>query len=230
MFVGHLAVALIAKRIRPAISLGWLVAAATALDLIWPVLLLLGWEQVRIVPGAMAFNFLVFDSYPWSHSLLMAAVWGVVLAGFARWRGYGLGDGRLLFTLVMSHWVLDFLTHAPDMPLWPGESPHVGLGLWNSAVGTLLLEGMLWVTGIVLYLGPRRATSRVGPIACWSLVLSSTAIWVSSPWSSPPPSPEALGWFALIGWILVPWAGLADRHYTLHPAKERAGRAAPSAD
>ena len=69
MFVGHTAVALAAKRQAPRVSLGWLVAAAFGLDLIWPVLLLLGVEHVSIVPDATAFNALVFDSYPWSHSL-----------------------------------------------------------------------------------------------------------------------------------------------------------------
>jgi len=55
------------------------------LDLLWPPFLALGWERVGIEPGATAYTLLAFEHYPWSHGLLMAAVWGccwaVVLAG-----------------------------------------------------------------------------------------------------------------------------------------------------
>ena len=84
MFVGHLAVALGAKRNAPKVNLAWLVAAVTALDLVWPILLLAGVERVRIEPGATAFNPLVFESYPWSHSLVMSLAWGVALYAIAR--------------------------------------------------------------------------------------------------------------------------------------------------
>jgi hypothetical protein len=209
MFVGHLAVALVAKRAAPAANLGWLMAGVTALDLIWPVFVLAGLEHVRIVQGATAFTPLVFDSYPWSHSLVMAVVWGLALVAVARWREVRASAG-LLVTLVISHWVLDFASHAPDMPLWPGPSPRLGLGLWYSIPLTLVIEGSLWILAIVVFLKgrPRR---REGRVAFWSLVVVSTLLWATGPWSPPPPSTRALGWFALIGWILVPWAALADR-------------------
>jgi hypothetical protein len=209
MFVGHLAVALVAKRAAPAANLGWLMAGVTALDLIWPVFVLAGLEHVRIVQGATAFTPLVFDSYPWSHSLVMAVVWGLALVAVARWREVRASAG-LLVTLVISHWVLDFASHAPDMPLWPGPSPRLGLGLWYSIPLTLVIEGSLWILAIVVFLKgrPRR---REGRVAFWSLVVASTLLWATGPWSPPPPSTRALGWFALIGWILVPWAALADR-------------------
>ena len=214
MFVGHLALAFAAKRTAPRVSLGWFMAAVTALDLLWPVLLLMGVERVRIMPGATAFTPLVFDSYPWSHSLLMAVVWGGVLAALARWRRIAAATAWLLAALVVSHWVLDYVTHAADMPLWPGTSPRFGLGLWNSIPGTLLVEGAVWVAGLALYLKGRQAIRWIGPAALWSLVLICTVMWASGPWSALPPSPQALGWFALSGWIIVPWAALADRYYT----------------
>jgi hypothetical protein len=215
MFVGHLAVALIAKRARPTTSLGWYVAAATTLDLLWPIFLILGIEHVSIVPGATAFGPLVFDSYPWSHSLMMALVWGSLLAGFARWRGVPARDAFIIDVLVVSHWVLDWITHVPDMPLVPGASPKLGLGLWNSLPGTFAVEGALWIAAIALYLGPRRAKSWVGRVAFWSFVGLSTVLWASGPWAPPPPSVQALGWAALIGWVVVPWAAWADRNYEL---------------
>lgn len=213
MFVGHLAVGFASKRVSRSTSLGWFVAAATTLDLVWPLLLLAGIERARIVPGATAFNPLVFDSYPWSHSLLMAVLWGIVLAAMARWRGVEPRGAALVAALVVSHWVLDFITHAPDMPLWPGQSPSLGLGLWNSIAGTYAVEGLLWVGALALYLRKREARSWVGRVALWSFVGICTFMWASGPWAPPPPSSTSLGWFALVGWIMVPWAVWIDRSY-----------------
>src|SRR6185503_3871365 len=105
MFVGHLAMALAAKRAAPAANLGWLMAGVTALDLIWPLFVLAGIEHVRIVPGATAFTPLVFDSYPWSHSLVMAIGWGMLFAALGRSRRL-VAPAALLVGLVVSHWVL----------------------------------------------------------------------------------------------------------------------------
>jgi len=211
VFVGHLALALAAKRAVPRVNLGWLMAGVTALDLVWPLFVLAGIEHVRIVPGATAFTPLAFDSYPWSHSLVMAFVWGLVLVGLARSFGVPGSASLLLVGLVVSHWVLDFISHAPDMPLWPGPSPRLGLGLWNSIPMTFVVEGSLWVAGILAYLLGHRFGGRGSRTAFWSLVAVTTVMWASGPWSPPPPSVRALAWFALIGWIIVPWAVAADR-------------------
>jgi hypothetical protein len=85
------------------------VAAAFGLDLLWPILLLLGFETVRVHPGDTAFTNLAFDSYPWSHSLLVATVWSglavlVTRRVYQSWR-----VGALLGSLVLSHWVLGLI-------------------------------------------------------------------------------------------------------------------------
>jgi hypothetical protein len=211
MFVGHLSIALAARRPAGNVHLGWLMAAVILLDLIWPILILLGVEQVRIVPGATAFTPFIFDAYPWSHSLGMAVAWGLTYAALAGWRGIPWSATPLLVALVVSHWLLDFVTHAPDLPLWPGPSPRLGLGLWNSIVGTYMIEGAMWVGAIVLYLRARPLRPRSAQVAFWSLIAVSTVMWALGPWSPPPPSVEALGWFGLIGWLTIPWATLADR-------------------
>jgi hypothetical protein len=210
LFVGHLSLALAAKPRAPKVNLGWLMAGVCALDLVWPLFVLAGVERVSIVPGATAFTPLVFDSYPWSHSLVMACVWGVVLAALARGRTPA-PIGGLLFALVVSHWVLDFASHAPDMPFWPGSSPKVGLGLWYSIPATLIVEGAMWLLGIWIFLRTAAPRAPGARLAFWSLVVISTLMWATGPWGPLPPSQRALGYFSLIGWQIVPWAAAADR-------------------
>jgi hypothetical protein len=206
MFVGHTALALAAKARVREVPLALVVAAVFALDLLWPVFLLLGIERVRIEPGNTAFTPLAFDAYPWSHSLLLACVWGALLALVPR-------RHRLLVgALVVSHWVLDVVSHRPDLPLWPGRSPLLGLGLWNSVAATLLVEGLLFAAAIHLYVRSTRARDRIGSFALWSLLLLQAAIWVSAPWAPPPPSPAAVAWVGLAGLLFVPWAAWIDRH------------------
>src|SRR5215831_26995 len=131
MFIGHFALGFAAKRAVPTTSLAALFAAAQFADILWPVLIATGLEQVRITPGDTAFTPLTFVSYPWSHSLAMLAVWGTLL-GLAFRRGPdGPRQWWLIAALVVSHWCLDWIAHRPDMPLYP-HGAGVGLGLWNS--------------------------------------------------------------------------------------------------
>ena len=213
IFVGHLALALGAKKVEPRVPLGASVAAAFGLDLLWPILLLLGVESVRVNPGDTAFTSLAFDSYPWSHSLLVVTGWaclGVIVGRslFGSWR-----TGAMLGALVLSHWILDFITHRPDLPLWP-TGPLVGLGLWDSIPGTILVEGGLLVAGLWLYVGTTSAHDRVGHWSLVALVGLTGLIWVTQPWAAVPPAANAVAWGALILWLLPPWAVWIERHRT----------------
>jgi hypothetical protein len=216
MFVGHTALALAAKRRSPEISLGWLLAASYTLDLIWPVMLLLGVEQVAFHSATGGFDQLTFISYPWSHSLLMSLVWGAVVFVIARALKVSVRSALLLGALVVSHWLLDYVSHAPDMPLWPGDSPHVGLALWSSLPLTFLVEGTLFIAGIWLYITATKPKDRIGSIGLWSFLIVQTLLWVATPSSAPPPSVAAMGWVTLIGEsAFVAWAWCADRHRAL---------------
>ena len=63
MFIGHFGVGFGAKRFAPAVSLGTLFLAAQFADLLWPTLLLLGVEEVRIDPGITVVTPLDFVHY-----------------------------------------------------------------------------------------------------------------------------------------------------------------------
>jgi membrane-bound metal-dependent hydrolase YbcI (DUF457 family) len=164
-FLGHFAVALGAKRAAPKVSLGTLVLAAQFADLLWPILLLVGLEQVRIVPGITRVTPLDFVSYPYSHSLLAQAIWGLGI-GIVYWAiRRDSGAAIVLGLLVPSHWLLDYIVHRPDMPLFPGSARY-GLGLWNSVPITLAFEFGMLAIGTKLYLTTTRekdGTGRPGP-------------------------------------------------------------------
>ena len=212
MFVGHTAVALAARSRSRNLSLGAWMAAAFTLDLVWPVLLLTGLEEVRIVPHATAFNSFEFVSYPWSHSLLMAMLWGACAFCLARWRNVSSFEATLLGAVVVSHWVLDLVTHVPDLPLWPGGAARVGMGLWQSVPGTLAIEGALFAAGVAMYVSATRARDRRGGLGFWLFLLVSVVIWASSPWSAPPPNARLLAIFSFAIWLLIGWAARVDRH------------------
>lgn len=212
MFLAHYGVAFAAKRAAPRTSLGALTFAAQFLDELWPILLLLGIEQVRIVPGIMIMNPLDFTYYPYSHSLVMAIVWGIVIGGvYYLVKRYHSG-GWTLGLLVVSHWFLDVPVHGRDLPIWPGtSSPKVGWGLWNYVPLTYLVEFTIYAIGVFIYARSTRARNAVGKWGFWAYALILPIIYV---WSNgPPPSSErALAWTALLIWLFVPWAWWVDKH------------------
>lgn len=215
MFVGHFAIALGAKRAQPRLPLALLVAATLGLDLLWPVFLLAGVESVSIDPGNTAFTPASFDHYPWSHSLIMALAWGALLALVARAR-VGAVASAVAGAVVVSHWVLDFVTHGPDLPLWPG-SAKFGLGLWNSIPGTLIVEGLLFAGAIVFYRRAFPARDATGRWALWALVAFTSIIWASGPWAPPPPDAGAIAFVGLAMWLFPLWAAWIERHREATP-------------
>ena len=215
MFIGHFALAFAAKRAAPRASLGATFVAAQTADMLWPIFLLLGWEHVAITPSADPFLNLTFTSYPWSHSLLMLVAWGIMLGVIA----YAvLRDRRaavVLGLLVVSHWVLDVIVHVPDMPVAPGLELRVGIGLWRLPAVTLVIEGLMFVVGVVIYARTTTSRDRAGRWGLWSVIAFLVVIYAASLTSTTPPSVNALAWTALIGWPLALWPWWVDRHRTL---------------
>lgn len=217
MFIGHFGVAIAAKRFAPRTSLAAMVFAAEFLDLLWPILLLAGFEHVRVVPGITKVQPLDFYDYPFSHSLTMVLCWAAAVALIYYLARHYVRGAWVLAILVVSHWVLDFVSHRPDMPLWPG-GPKLGLGLWNSWMASILVEVVLFGGAIWLYLKHTRARDRVGIWAFWSLVALLSLGWVAALLAPPPPDVHQLAVGSLSLWITVPWAAWADAHREPLPA------------
>ena len=212
MFIGHYALALAAKRAAPRTSLGTLFFAVQLADMLWPAFLLLGWEQAHLVPGPNPFLILWLDSIPISHSLLTLIAWGVLFAAVYRMRT-GYAKGAIVVALgVVSHWVLDVVTHRPDMPLYPG-GPTLGLGLWNSVPGTVIIEVGMFAAGTWIYLRTTRARDAVGRYGLGALLTLLGLSYGGSLLGGAPPSMRAIEIGGIIfGWLFVAWAAWGDKH------------------
>jgi hypothetical protein len=217
MFVGHYGVSYVAKRIDDSIPLWVLFVAVQLVDILWAPLVLLGVEKVRIVPGFTATNPLDLYYMPYTHSLVAALLWSAVAIVAYRLLAHrsGLGGSLLVGLAVLSHWVLDFVVHRPDLPLYDNAA-KVGLGLWNRPVLAFGLEAALLLGGLALFLKHR--PTRAIPMVAFGLAM--LAIQATVFFGPPPASGAAIaanalaayGIFALVVWWLAdrrPARGLA---------------------
>jgi hypothetical protein len=216
VFLGHFAVALAAKRAAPGVSLGWFVGAAQLADLVWPLLVLAGVERVIVTAGDNPFLSLTFSEYPITHSLL-TSVLGGLLAGAAYWWWRRDTAGALLIgVLVPSHWVLDFVTHVPDLPLYPGGM-KVGLGLWTSVPATVVVEFGVFAAGLWSYTKLTDPADKVGAWAFNGFVGLLTVVFLGNVFTPAVPSAMVLAAVGIAGWLLPVWAWWFDTHRKLQP-------------
>lgn len=210
MFVGHYGVSFAAKRSDDSIPLWVLFLAVQLLDVVWAPLVLLGVEKVRIVPGITATNPLDLYYMPYTHSLLAALLWSAAAgAGYRLLARPSSRSASLLVGLaVFSHWVLDFVVHRPDLPLYD-NSAKVGLGLWNQPTVAFALEATLLLGGMALFLRQRQGHRL--PVVAFGLAMLAVQAYV---FFGPPPASSAaiaitaLGSYAVFA-LVIWW--LADR-------------------
>jgi len=170
MFVGHYSAALAVKAAKPEIPLWHLFIAVQFVDYLWAIFLLMGIEHVQITDGFMAASNLDLYHMPYTHSLLATFFWGImafVVYGIVVSRG-SRSAAALVALAVMSHWLLDLLVHTQDLELYPGGDKY-GFGLWNSLVGSQVLELGLLFAGIVVYALRTRSYTRMSRFGPWLL-------------------------------------------------------------
>lgn len=212
MFIGHFGVGLGLKRVAPRVSVALLLAATVWADILWTIFLLLGWEHARVSVGDTRWTPLELYDYPWSHSLLFLLFWATALAVVYRAYRRDLAGALAIWIGVISHWVLDWITHRPDMPLYP-NGPKLGLSLWNSILGTLLVEVPLFVLGVALYARCTRARDRIGRFAFWAYVVFLLVVYAGDRFSPPPENMRDVAVTGLVGTpILLAWPWWFDRH------------------
>jgi membrane-bound metal-dependent hydrolase YbcI (DUF457 family) len=211
MFIGHFGVGLAAKSMDKKISLDTLFLASQFIDLLWPILLLLGLESVKIESGNTAVTPLNFISYPISHSMFGVIIWGILFGIVYYLIKKNLRGSILLGSLVFSHWLLDLLTHRPDLQLFPWSDYKVGLGLWNSFAGTMIVEGLIFAVGVFVFYKVSRPESKTKRILFWSLVIFLAAVYIMNLYGPPPPAAEPIAFVGLAQWLLIAWAYWVDR-------------------
>ena len=211
MFIGHYAVGLAAKKFAPRTSLGVLIAAPILLDLLWPIFLLLGWEHVSIEPNRNPFLRLAFDSYSISHGLIAVVGWATLFAaiyfGIARY----VTGAIVIWIGVVSHWLLDYVVHRPDLPLYAG-SRQFGLALWNHRGLVIAIELAMFVIAIWIYLRQTKAKDGIGKYLFWGFIVFLLAVYALAIFGPAPPSTNKLAIGTLLMWLLIPWAWWFDKH------------------
>jgi hypothetical protein len=227
MFIGHFAMGFAAKKINPKASLGTYFLAAQFLDLLWPTLLLLNIEKAEI--GTVNADHpipLIFTYYPFSHSLAMVLLWGLgfgfIYFLFKKQRSTAI----LLGLVVISHWLLDLVVHIPDLPLFPGNAPMAGLGLWKSQSVTLLTEMAFFSAAVFFYISSTRAKNNSGKFGTWGLIIFLITIHLANVYGPAPKDMESVAWAGHLQWVFVIWAYWSDQNRKekrMHPLPKEQG-------
>lgn len=207
MFSGHYGAGFLARRASPSIPLWVLFVAVQFLDILWAPFVLLGIEKLRIVPGFTRSNPLDLYYMPYTHGLVAALLWSCA-GGIAYQLLARPSQSRASVVVglaVFSHWILDFVVHVPDLPLYD-NSAKVGLGLWNAPLLSLGLEAALLLGGIWWCIRGHLAGRGAAAVG---LVLLAFQAWRT--FLGPPPASDrafaamALGAyvvFAIVIWLL----------------------------
>ena len=154
-----------------------------------------------------------FSHYPYSRSLVALILWSAIFGVlYALLRRSGTKAAIVIAVLVLSHWVLDVLTHRPDMPITLNDSSAIGLGLWNYPVIAVPLELLLFGAGTWLYVRHTKPLNRQGSIGFGALIIFLLVVYAANILGPPPPSSAAVAWSAQAVWILIAWGFWVDHH------------------
>jgi len=198
MYLGHLAVGLVAKPIAPKVPLGIFLVATQMIDILYAVFLLIGLAQL----GAS----------PWDHGLVITLVWSVAVFAISFFVYCDIKLGILIGILVLSHWVGDFIAYYHVLPLAFSDTPRVGLGLYNSVAVMLIGDFGLFGGALAFYLSRTKANDRTGKWAPWLLVAYLVALMPTAL------LPGKLVSFMALGLLMVvPFGMWIDRHRSVIP-------------
>jgi len=205
MFVGHYGVSFVASRADRKLPLWLTFLSVQWVDVMWAIFVLLGIEKARIVPGITAANPLDLYFMPYTHSLTAALGWSLLATLVFAWLARPAGQWKSAWVLgasVFSHWVLDFIVHRPDLPLYD-DSVKVGLGLWNHPAPAFLLEAAIFLGGFALYWRCVPGTTRRIVFALFGAFL--LLVHVAMFFGPPPESTRQAAFMALISYAAFAW-------------------------
>ena len=202
MFVGHFAIAFLLARSFPEVPLLVPLVAVSFPDLVWPFLVLTGIEKVKIRPDSPLQKYIIFEKYPYSHSLvltgLLASATGLILALI-------LGNSLVALVFILgsaSHWFLDAIVHLPDLPVlgFSGIDRKIGLGLWKNGPQAFILEYVFYAAIIIIILPDSLVPGMLLLGGIFHLVNANTFFGFTR--KNPFKTPETYALAALIGFGL----------------------------
>lgn len=201
MFVGHYGVSFAAKPAGPRVPLWVWFIAVQWLDVVWSVLVLLGIEKLRIVPGFTQANTLDLYYMPYTHglpgSIALSLVFGGIVALFMR--ADRARTALLAAAAAFSHWILDLIVHRPDLPLYDNTA-KVGFGLWQHVALSFPLELIVLGLGAWFY---ARVTTFKRPAVFWGFVAFLAALQIYANFGPPPTSTDAMAIMALAFYVVL---------------------------
>lgn len=208
MFIGHFAPAFVAAAVSPkSPRLGTLFIAAQLVDWGFFALALIGVEKLRVDAGASVMVPLDLYHMPYTHSLIGTGIWALACLLVVALAHRKLFAGLLAGLVAISHWLLDWLVHVPDLTI-DGNPPKLGLGLWNYPAIAMPLELLLLGAAFAFYV--RRTRGPLGPplVLLGVMLLLQAVNWFG-------PLPEKAGAFlymqALVAFgiltALAAWVG-----------------------
>lgn len=221
MFIGHYGIGFALKKVEPRLSLGLLIFGAVMLDILFGVFLLAGFEHARIAPGVTVVSPFEFYDYPISHSAVGAVVWAaVVFLAYWLWpKGDRVSRKRPAFILavaIFSHFILDVISHTPDMTIFGNNSPGLGLSLWNNLAGTMVVELGLLFIGIALYMSATCSVSSSGKYGLALMILILLVLSIGNIFGPTPPDMISVAVTITAGQLaLVALAFWVDRNRTM---------------
>ncbi len=209
MFLGHVGVALAAKRAAPRASLGTLLVAATLPDAVWAILCPTGLDRSGIAPVLMTVVRPDFGTDSFSHSLLFAGVLALIFGlGYLSLRHSGRA-AVVIGALVLSHPLLDAPGSFTHITFFPGTAP---VSLRGPVPVLLLLESALFLAGVVIYLRATRARDSLGSWGLGTTLVVQLALFAAAIVPPHPLEVQALALATLGSFLFAPLAFWLDRH------------------
>lgn len=190
MFVGHYAAALVLRPLKKSPSLPVLFVGVQLMDILFFSFVLAGTEALRLTPGITAMNPLDLYNMPFSHGLagvlIQSVLFGLLIAAL-------MGDGQRLLggiiagMAVFSHWILDVVTHRPDMMLFR-EIDKIGAGLWNYPFAAMVVETLVIACAFVFFVAATSPKAGAGRASLIVLGVGMAALQCVN-WFGPAPNP-----------------------------------------
>ncbi|TXK83730.1 hypothetical protein [Paenibacillus sp. N3.4] len=204
MYIGHYSVSYATKRLEPQLPLWLLFLAVQFLDIIWSVFILLGVEKASIsheVPGMP----LDLTYMPFTHSLEGALFWSLFVYLFSRywpsWKNRSTKKSALLAFAVFSHWILDFVAHNSDLPLW-ADKYKVGLGLYENALLSFVIEVLLLFVSLIYYSRSTHGHGFLGKYGMYIFSIFMILLDANTVWGITPPNSQVAAGFLLFSYFL----------------------------